>query len=285
MTPPPRATTPLAITPLATTRAVILARGLGTRMRQADPGATLDAQQAAVADAGVKGMIPIARPFLDYVISALADAGITDVCLIIGPEHQAVRDYYGALAMSRVRVHFAIQHEPRGTADAVAAAREFAADATFLVLNSDNYYPVEAYRALAAIAGSGLVGFEREALVAESNIPEERIRRFALVATDATGALTEIVEKPDEATYARMSQHALVSMNLWSFSPAIFEACAQVQPSPRGELELQDAVRIAMHELGERFTVVPMAAGVLDLSSRRDIPAVAARLDGVTVAL
>lgn len=268
-----------------TTRAVILARGLGTRMRQADQGAALDAAQAAVADAGVKGMIPIGRPFLDYVISALADAGITDVCLVIGPEHRAVRDYYGGLAMSRVRVHFAVQHQPRGTADAVAAARDFAGDQTILVLNSDNYYPVEAYRALASVGGSGLIGFEREALVAESNIPEERIRKFALVATDASGALTEIVEKPDEATFARMAQHALVSMNLWSFAPAIFEACARVQPSPRGELELQDAVRIAMHELGERFTVVPMAAGVLDLSSRRDIPAVAARLDQVTVAL
>ncbi|MFN8668854.1 MAG: nucleotidyltransferase family protein [Gemmatimonadaceae bacterium] len=268
-----------------TTRAVILARGLGTRMRQADQGATLDAAQAAVADAGVKGMIPIGRPFLDYVISALADAGITDVCLIIGPEHQGVRDYYRALATSRVRVHFAVQREARGTADAVAAARDFAGGETILVLNSDNYYPVEAYRALAAVGGAGLIGFERDALVAQSNIPEERIRKFALVATDATGALTEIVEKPDEATYARMAQHALVSMNLWSFSPAIFEACARVRPSPRGELELQDAVRIAMHELGERFTVVPMAAGVLDLSSRRDIPAVAARLDGVTVAL
>ncbi|HEX4932266.1 MAG TPA: nucleotidyltransferase family protein [Gemmatimonadaceae bacterium] len=267
------------------TRAVILARGLGTRMRQADDAAALDAAQAAVADAGVKGMIPIGRPFLDYVISALADAGITDVCLVIGPEHQAVRAYYDGLGTTRVRVHFAVQQEPRGTADAVAAARDFARGETILVLNSDNYYPVEAYRALAALGTSGLVGFEREPLVAGSNIPEERIRKFALVATHPDGTLAEIVEKPDDATYARMAGHALVSMNLWSFAPAIFEACARVQPSPRGELELQDAVRIAMHELGERFRVVPLAAGVLDLSSRRDVPAVAARLAGVTVAL
>lgn len=268
-----------------TTRAVILARGLGTRMRQADGAASLDAEQAAVADAGVKGMIPIGRPFLDYVISALADAGITDVCLVIGPEHQAVRDYYGSLQPERVRVHFAVQAEPRGTADAVAAARDFAADQNVLVLNSDNFYPVDAYRALAAHGGAGLVGFEREALVAESNIPEERIRKFALVARDADGFLDEIVEKPDEATVARMGAHALVSMNLWSFTPAIFEACTRVRPSSRGELELQEAVRIAMHELGERFRVLPMAAGVLDLSNRRDIPAVAARLAGSAVRL
>jgi hypothetical protein len=33
------------------------------------------------------------------------------------------------------------------------------------------------------------------------------------------------------------------------FTPAMFEACARVQPPPRGELELQDAVMIAMRDL------------------------------------
>jgi glucose-1-phosphate thymidylyltransferase len=269
----------------ATTRAVILARGLGTRMRKGDAGAALDAAQAAVADAGVKGMIPIGRPFLDYVISALADAGITDVCLVIGPEHQAVRDYYDALPMTRVRLHYAIQEHARGTADAVAAASEFAGSETVLVLNADNYYPVVAFRALAALGASGLVGFDRAALSAGSNIPEERIRSFALVTVDATGALSAIVEKPDDATVARMGSAAPVSMNLWSFSPAIYEACRRVTPSVRGELELQDAVRLAMRDFGERFQVIPCAAGVLDLSNRRDIPAVAAQLADAVVSL
>lgn len=268
-----------------TTRAVILARGLGTRMRQGDAGAALDAAQAAVADAGMKGMMPIGRPFLDYVISALADAGLTDACLVIGPEHQAVRDYYGALETHRVRIHFAVQREPRGTADAVAAARDFAGDATFLVLNSDNYYPVEAYRLLATLGASGLVGFDPAGLVADGNIPEDRIRKFALVECDAAGFMTSIVEKPDEAAYARMAAHALVSMNLWSFSPVMFEACARVRPSVRGELEVQDAVRIAMRELGERFAVIPFSGGVLDLASRRDVAAVARHLAGTVVRL
>jgi dTDP-glucose pyrophosphorylase len=69
------------------TTAAILARGLGSRMRRSDAGVALDAAQEATADAGLKGMIPIDRPFLDYVISALADAGITTVVLVIGPDH------------------------------------------------------------------------------------------------------------------------------------------------------------------------------------------------------
>ena len=100
------------------TRAIILARGLGKRMReQAQGGAAVDAAQAEAADRGVKAMIPIGRPFLDYVLSALADAGYTEACLVIGPEHDAIRDYYERTAPPRrMRVSFAIQAEPRGTA-------------------------------------------------------------------------------------------------------------------------------------------------------------------------
>ena len=266
------------------TRAVILARGLGTRMRRDETGAELDAGQAEAAAQGMKGMIPIGRPFLDYLISALADAGVADVCLVIGPEHDSVRARYSS-GTSRVRVHFAIQEHPRGTADAVHAARGFARDLPFLVLNSDNYYPVKAYRLLRALDGSGLIGFEQDALVAQSNIPAERVRHFALIEADADGRLRSLIEKPDDATYDRLIGSSLVSMNLWAFTPAIFDACLRVTPSPRGELELQDAVRIARDELGERFTVVPFSGGVLDLSTRADIPSVAARLRNVEVQL
>ncbi len=41
-------------------KAVILARGLGTRMRRADQNAGTTEQQAAVADTCIKAMIPIA---------------------------------------------------------------------------------------------------------------------------------------------------------------------------------------------------------------------------------
>ena len=82
-------------------------------MRKPDTDADLDAAQAAAADSGVKGMIPIGRPFMDFLISALADAGFTDVCLVIGPEHQMVRDYYEQrLAPVRVRIAFAVQERP-----------------------------------------------------------------------------------------------------------------------------------------------------------------------------
>ena len=262
----------------ATSKAVILARGLGSRMRRADAAARVDESQARVADAGMKAMIPIGRPFLDHVMSGLADAGITDVCLVIGPEHGAIRDYYASLALRRVRVHFATQAAANGTAGAVAAAEHFAAGDTVLILNGDNYYPAAACHALAQLGESGTVGFEASGLIAKSNIPSDRIRMFALLQRDEDGCLTGVVEKPDPMVYALLLRRSLISMNLWSFSPVIYDACRRVTPSVRGELELQDAVRIAMTEFGESFRVLESDDGVLDLSTRGDIDSVSAVL-------
>jgi glucose-1-phosphate thymidylyltransferase len=265
-----------------TKKAVILARGLGTRMRQADAGARLEAAQASAADRGVKGMIPIGRPFLDYVLSALADAGFTDICLVIGPEHEAVRDYYAAPGrLTRMRVHFAVQQRPLGTADAVLTAEAFAGGDRFLVCNADNYYPVSVLSALQRLTEPGLAGFDRETLVQRGNISAERISQFALLTISPDGHLADIVEKPDAATASTLGPDARVSMNCWVFGPRIFSACRLVIPSPRGELEIQDAVRLSIARFGEKYRVVPVEEGVLDLSSRRDIAAVAARLAAV----
>ena len=112
------------------TKCVILARGLGTRMREGDATARLDEAQSASADGGVKAMVPVGRPFLDYILSALADAGFKQACLVIGPEHGVIREHYaGTNRPSRMGVSFAEQLTPRGTADAVLAA-ENSADPT-----------------------------------------------------------------------------------------------------------------------------------------------------------
>jgi glucose-1-phosphate thymidylyltransferase len=267
-----------------TTQAVILARGLGTRMRRAAENAQeLSAEQQRAADAGAKGMMPLFdRPFLDYVLSALADAAITDVVLVIGPEHDTVREYYARVRPTRLRVHFAIQEEPKGTADAVLSARGVVNDAPFLMLNSDNYYPVDAYANLAAIGGAGLIAFEAESLVRESGIERERVLKFALLDVDPAGCLREIREKPQPDDPLAQRAERWVSMNLWSFTPTIFEACARVRPSTRGELELADAVMSVIRDEGECIRVLPMRAGVLDMSSRGDIAFVASRLKDVT---
>lgn len=269
-----------------TDRAVVLARGLGTRMRRADAAAALDPAQRDAAERGQKAMMPLGegRPFLDYVLSGLADAGYSRICLVIGPEHGAVRDYYtGPGRPTRVAIDFAVQQEARGTADAVLAAEAFAAGGSFLVVNADNIYPRAALEALRALPRAGLAGFRRSVLLARGNIPAERILAFALLEVGKDGALARIVEKPDAAAALPFGPDPLVSMNAWLLPPTIFAAARAIAPSSRGELELVDAVRWAVERLGERFPVVVVEDGVLDLSTRGDIPAVAERLRGVVV--
>jgi len=259
-------------------KAVVLARGLGTRMRR--EGALLTAEQTAVADTGVKALIPVAggRPFLDYALAALADAGVSDVCLVIGPEHQTIRRRYALEARPRrLRVSFAIQARPLGTADAVSAAMGFTADEEFLVVNSDNYYPAPALSALRGLGEPGTVLFTRAGLVANSNIPKERIAAFGVATVDSSGYLASLVEKPDPQWLAAQAEEPLVSMTCWRLPPSIYEACSDVRPSSRGELELPSAISLAM-ERGVRFRVLESTLGVLDLSSRADVSDVAERL-------
>ncbi|MGI8499025.1 MAG: sodium:solute symporter family transporter [Gemmatimonadaceae bacterium] len=267
------------------TKAVVLARGLGTRMRARDDTA-LGPAQAGAADIGMKGMIPVGRPFLDYVLSALADAGFTDVCLVIGPEHQAIRDHYQSTARpSRLRVSFAVQPTAIGTADAVLAAEQFVAGESFVVVNSDNYYPSDALAALRGGRQPAVLAFDRAGLMSAGAISADRIATYALLEVAPDGRLQRVLEKPGMENLTRLGPNIPVSMNCWRFTSTIFRACRDVPPSPRGELELPLAVQYAIDVLGVTFDLIPVNASVLDLSRRADIPAVTERLAGVEVRL
>ena len=263
-------------------KAVILARGLGKRMRERSAAVRLDDAQAAVAESGVKAMMPFKRPFLDYLLSALADAGYEHACLIIGPEHTAIQNFYSVQAPPRrIRLHFAVQLEPRGTADAVLAAEGFVAGEDFLTINSDNYYPVSALRALRLLGEAGAALFEAKVLISEGGIPPERIFKFAVCEVDAHGYLMKILEKPCDTREVSGQEDALISVNCWRFPPVIFQACRGIPLSPRGEYELPNAVEKAMTDLGVRFRVVQCNEGVLDLSSRNDLLNVAQKLSSI----
>lgn len=238
-------------------------------MRAASPVTGLTDEQERVAAAGTKTLIPIAggKTLLGLLIANLTEAGFSDICLVIGPEHDAIRKYCSAAGLN---VQFAVQNEAKGTADAVAAAESFVSDdELFLVVNSDNLYPAESLRRLREANRPAMLAFEREALIEHSNIPADRIAKFATVEIDQAGLLKCIVEKPEQ-----VGADSYVSMNAWLFSPTIFAACRSIEPSERGEYEITAAIQYAIDKLGEEFTAVKSSEGVLDLSSRADIESV-----------
>jgi len=254
-------------------------------MRKPDQSAPVKGDQAAIADAGVKGMIPIGRPFLDFVLSALADAGFIHVCLVVGPEHGMIRDHYEKEgATTRIHISFAIQETPLGTANAVLAAESTVGDEDFVVLNSDNYYPASALATIRRAEAPAIAGFRRRSLIAEGNVARDRVARFGALDVDEAGFLRKILVGQAAETVPQ-SDDALASMNCWLFDRRIFDACRAVPISARGEYELPQAVQLGIDELGMRVRVVPMDAGVLDLSSRADISTVADRLKDVAVTL
>jgi len=272
-----------------TTRVVILARGLGTRMRRVDESAHLPANQSAVADIGLKAMIPMAtqssRPFLDYLLSSLADAGLKNACIVIGPEHGAVRDRYERDGVpTRIKVTFAIQERALGTANAVLSAEDFAGDDSFAVVNSDNFYPREALDALHEIVEPTIIGFDREALVKRGNVPPDRTARFGALDIDSDGYLRRILVSPTQ-DMLQSGQPIYSSMNCFLFTKEIFHACRDVPLSIRGEYELPQAVRLAIDRGEMRFRVVRVSAPVLDMSSRGDIARVSQYLENIQIKL
>jgi dTDP-glucose pyrophosphorylase len=259
-------------------QAVILAAGRGTRLQKDDPSVPLDPVTAAIARMGVKALVPInGRAYLDYGIDRLVAAGIRRICLIVAPDSQPLQDYAGMLPsrFPGLNVQCVIQPEPRGTGHALRFAREATGDGDFLMINSDNLYPASALlEAAAAPTGACYaVGFESEALARESNFDASRVSRLGILALrpESPDAIDRVVEKPDNPDAYRSDGRLWVTMNLWRFMPAVYDYCDALPLSPRGEYELPTAVQ-AMIDDGIPVKMLRAWQGVLDLTSRADIP-------------
>ncbi|MEZ5975838.1 MAG: sugar phosphate nucleotidyltransferase [Planctomycetota bacterium] len=225
--------------------AVVLAAGAGSRMRQtlaAPEQAGLSHEQLGAAARGAKAMMPVAgRPFLDYALHNLAEAGFTRVCLVISPAGDELRTWYTSHPPRRLQVAFAVQTAPRGTADAVLAAEVVVATRPCSSATATTPTRSPCSPPCAPPVCPPLRLFPVTLLPAHrgAQARDQRLRAFADLEIDGDGNLAAIHEKPEYTPRA-------VSMNCWYFDARIFDACRRVTPSARGELELPDAVRLAM---------------------------------------
>jgi len=261
-------------------KAVILARGMGKRMRRGAGDLSLDPLKAKYVERGWKPFIPIAgRPFIDHQLQTLSELGVKNVCLVIGVEHLEFKEHFERIEWEfGVKVELAIQEKPLGTADAVYASKNFVGGDSFLLLNGDNFYPREALEPLISLEDTRscyVAGFKASSLTRIGNLSFERIRSFSVIEADEELNLVRIVEKPEKPESYRTEHGILVNMNLWRFNPIIFKACKLVKPHPvRGELELTSAVQLMVDEKMCRVKVIPLDSYVLDLTYSSDIPIV-----------
>src|SRR5689334_16708860 len=91
------------------TQAIILAGGLGTRLRSAVPDLP-------------KCMAPIlAKPFIGYLMNYLLQKGIEKFVFALGYKHEVVTQYL-ATQFGDADIQFSIETEPLGTGGAIALA-------------------------------------------------------------------------------------------------------------------------------------------------------------------
>jgi len=269
---------------------VILAGGISSRMKKAaansaalDPGLRRDAEQKAKSMIGVGDN---SRPFLDYLLYNIAQAGYRDVVIVIGEKDHSIREYYndsGAAAQFRgLQIKYAVQpipagrQKPRGTADALWHALKVTPEwrgQSFTVCNSDNLYSREALRLLREDThDNALIDYDRAGL----QFAPERIFAFAAIKKDAEGFLLDILEKPspDEmASAADANGRIGVSMNIFRLSyDQIFPCLESVPLHPlRQEKELPAAVKMLVDQNPRAVFTIPRSEHVPDLTLQSDI--------------
>ena len=200
--------------------ALVMAGGLGTRMRSETP----------------KHLHPLlGRRMLDWVLAAVAGTGAARTVVVVSPQ---TRD---AIAESlREGVEVAVQEEPRGTGDAVAAAREaldgFEGDV--LVVSGDT--PLITPEVLGALLASHR---ERGLAATALSIESARELPYGRLVRDAEGRLREVVEAAD----ATPDQLAIPELNasIYAFSaPDLWRAVERLDArNAQGELYLTDTIR------------------------------------------
>ena len=156
-------------------QAIILAGGLGTRLREAVPDLP-------------KCMAPVAgRPFLYHVINYLRQQGITSFIFSLGYKHEVIEQYlkddFPTLIYECV-----IETEPLGTGGAIRLACKHATETQVLIANGDTLFKTD----LSLLAGFHMA---QDADCTLALKPMKDFDRYGMVETDEQGHVKSFREK------------------------------------------------------------------------------------------
>jgi len=197
-------------------KGLILCAGKGTRLRPFSHSLS-------------KPLLPLAnRPVVVYLIDKLAAAGVTDVGLVVRPDHDDFRETLGT-AVGGVRLTYIVQSVPLGLAHALLVARPFLGEEPFVLLLGDNIFSASLSPLLEEFRARGAAG-----LLSVCRVPDPE--RFGVVELHGS-RVRRLWEKPADPPTE------LAVAGIYAFTPDILARLDDLAPSARGELEISDAIQ------------------------------------------
>ncbi|MFG0213008.1 glucose-1-phosphate thymidylyltransferase [Brevibacillus porteri] len=177
-----------------------------------------------------KTLLPVANhPVLHYCIRKLHEVGIQDIGIVIHPSQSQIPPMVGDGSQFGATITFIRQEVRLGIAHAVQLAQPFLQDEPFILLLGDNLL-MDSLHGLTKAFTKG----KSDGVVMLSKV--ERPQDYG-IAEVQKGRLISVEEKP------RQPKSNLAVIGAYLFTPPIFESIATLQPSPRGELEITDAIQ------------------------------------------
>ena len=204
-------------------KALILAGGAGTRLRP-------------ITHTSAKQLVPVAnKPILFYGIEAMVSAGITEIGVIVGDTRDEMMAALGDGSQWGAQITFIPQDAPLGLAHCVLIAADFLGDDDFVMYLGDNLLEQDLGAFVHAFEAARATDEPPTAQILLKRVPDPH--RFGIAELDDAGHVVRLVEKPADPP----TDLALVGVYL--FDRTINDAVRAIAPSPRGELEITDAIQ------------------------------------------
>ena len=209
--------------------AILLAAGRGKRQRP-------------YTDVMPKPLLKInGRETLDYVLCAVAKAGIERVCIITNHLEEQIFEFVGDGSRWNLEATFAHQLELRGNGDALLSVpQDWIRDESVMVIATDYALEENVLLELAQAQEK----YRAEILMSLKQCPPEELSARSSVEVDADWRVKRIIEKPKRGEI--MSPYA--ASILFILPPQVWEYLPKVAASPRGEIEMQSAIDMMIQD-------------------------------------